>query len=80
VFENFRTGLENFFWTPRFAPVTGLAAVGTRAALVDVRGTGKELVVTAELPGVHKEDLDIGLNEDGVEIKAQRRGAGCASR
>jgi HSP20 family protein len=71
IFANFRTGLEDFF--PRFGGLSTWAGGGTRAALVDVRDNGRDFVVQAELPGVQKEDLDIDVTPEGLEIKAQRR-------
>ncbi len=40
----------------------------TRKPLVDIRDTGKELVIEAEMPGIPKENIDIQLTEDSIEI------------
>ncbi len=42
-----------------------------REPYVDVFESDKEVVVTAELPGVRKEDIDLTVREDSVEIKAE---------
>jgi HSP20 family protein len=42
-----------------------------REPYVDVFETDKEVVVTVELPGVRKEDIDLTVREDSVEIKAE---------
>ncbi len=42
-----------------------------REPYVDVFEADKEVVVTVELPGVRKEDIDLTVREDSVEIKAE---------
>lgn len=70
IFDSFRVGLENMMWTPTFPPkVFDEAAV--RRPVVDLVDQGREFVVTAELPGVTKESVDIEVTEDGAKIQAQ---------
>ncbi len=69
-FDQFRAGLEDGFWTPRFGALTA-PRPGIRPALVDVKDTGKEIVVQAEVPGVNKDDLEINVTDDGLELKAE---------
>jgi HSP20 family molecular chaperone IbpA len=38
----------------------------------DVWFEGKELVIQFDMPGIHKEDIHINLEEDWVEVKAKR--------
>ena len=60
-------------WTPEAG--TGLASVaGVRVPAVDVRDEGAEFVVSAELPGVSKDDVKIQATPEGVEINAEVRG------
>jgi len=40
----------------------------TRMPLVDIKDTGKELVLEAEMPGIPKENIDIKVTEDSIEI------------
>ncbi|MBN2517790.1 MAG: Hsp20/alpha crystallin family protein [Candidatus Altiarchaeota archaeon] len=40
-----------------------------REPLVDVVDEGRDIVITAELPGVNKEDIELELNEGVLEIK-----------
>src|SRR3989449_5244610 len=42
-----------------------------REPLVDLIDKGSEYVVRAELPGVSKEDVDLTVTSDGIEIRAQ---------
>ncbi len=44
-----------------------------RKALVDVQETDKEVVITAELPGMDKKNIELNVTADRVEIKAQKR-------
>ncbi len=39
----------------------------------DIQETENEVVLTADIPGVEKEDIEINATEDGVEIKAETR-------
>jgi len=39
----------------------------------DLKDTGKEFVLKAEMPGVTKDDIDITVHGDSVEIKAERQ-------
>ena len=68
LFEDFRSEWENAFMYPR---ISGADIV--RQPLVDLADTGKEYVVTAELPGVSKEDLNIEVAENSVEISAETK-------
>lgn len=40
---------------------------------VDIKDTEKELVITAELPGVDVKDIDVSLNTNGLTMKGEKR-------
>ncbi len=40
---------------------------------VDVYETGKEIVLTAELPGVHQEDISLSVYDNVLTLKGDRR-------
>jgi len=40
---------------------------------VDLRDAGDELVLTAELPGFEKDDIDVHLTDQSLEIDAEHR-------
>ncbi len=46
---------------------------GPRIPLADVEDTGKAIKVTAELPGLNKEDIKIQVGKDSIEISAERK-------
>ena len=60
-------------WGFGFGPFRGLEEEreGFRQPLTDVFETDNEVVVTVELPGVRKEDIDVTVRENSVEIKAE---------
>ena len=72
MFDEFRRDMEEFFWRPRTWMPGGLAFPVRRPA-VNVEDTGKTLVVTAEVPGITREDLDLNVTDGAVEIRAQAR-------
>lgn len=67
--ERFRTGLEDL-WTPPVLPIV-LRETGDRIPVVDLVDKGGEFVVSAEMPGVSKENVDVQITEESVEIRAQ---------
>ena len=74
-FEEMRRDFDRAWtsWPGTLAsPFAGLD--GPRAPALDVRDTGAELVVTAEVPGVPKENLEIEATPDALEIKAEAQG------
>lgn len=44
-----------------------------RKAVVDVQVTDRDVIVTAELPGMNKEDIELNVTSERLEIKAQTR-------
>lgn len=69
-FDDVRRSLEGRFWGPSWL-VPADANVDARAPLVDLVDEGREFVLRAELPGVSKEDLDIRVSPDGIEMRAE---------
>lgn len=44
-----------------------------RKPFIDIVETDKEIIATAEMPGLEKEDIKINLTEDKLEISAETR-------
>lgn len=76
TFERFRNDLEFPLWPmrpfPRM-PFPRMFSSETMAPHVDLEDRGKDFLLTAELPGFKKEDIDLEITRDGVEIKAATR-------
>ncbi len=68
LFEDFRSEWENAFMYPR-----GSSIDVVRQPLVDLVDNGKEYLVKAELPGIDKNDLNIEVSENRIEISAESR-------
>ncbi len=73
IFRDFQLGTEDFFHPRRQTALLPRDGTGGRRALVDLKDTGKEFVLQAELPGVAKEDLDIEVTKEGVELRAETK-------
>jgi len=50
-----------------------LAPMDVAAPLADVKETDKEVIVTMDLPGVEKGDINIFVSEDSLEVKAEQK-------
>jgi HSP20 family protein len=70
-FADLRREFDRQFWEP-LVPI-GEDGVAAREPLVDLADTGREYVLKAELPGVAKEDLDLRVTPDGIELSAEGR-------
>ena len=53
---------------------------GSLEPLVHVEDKGSVYIVTADLPYVNKEDIEVNLSEDTIEIKAKMRTKHCFER
>ncbi len=71
-FDDLRSEFERKFWGP-IAPFGREGVLATRQPPVDLADNGREFVLRAELPGVKKEDLDVQVTPDGIEIGAETR-------
>lgn len=56
----------------QFEPATG-EATGMLSPAVDVRETEESYVVTAELPGVDKDDISVEIHDDVLSIRGEKR-------
>ena len=71
VFENFRQDFRNLLFPSTQALVRMIDAFPeTRTAVVDLEDRGKDFLLKAEMPGFKKEDIEIQVYDDAVEISA----------
>lgn len=59
--------MESFGRPTAFAPST------LRGPSVDITETDKELVITAELPGLSEKDVEVTLRDDALTISGEKR-------
>jgi HSP20 family protein len=70
---------ENFWGRPsarRLLPSgegSALVAAGHREPFIDVIENDKEIIATAEMPGLEKQDIKINVTEDTLEISAETK-------
>ncbi len=69
-FDTFRRSFEERFGGGALARWSD-SEPRVREPLVDQIDQGSEFVVRAELPGVAKEDIDLTVTKDGIEIRAE---------
>jgi len=70
-FDEMRRDFESAWGLRPFRASRIAGSPSVRVPALDVKDDGAELIVTAELPGVSKEDLEIQVTEDGLEITAR---------
>jgi len=68
MFEDFRSSWERSLMIPR-----AFASDFVRQPLVDVADNGTEYIVKAEVPGIKKEDLNIEITENSIEISGETK-------
>jgi HSP20 family protein len=75
-FRDFWRGLPEFRGHPlgsRWGPRWWNRSMALTTPATDLKDTGKEFVLKAEMPGVTKEDIDITVHGDSLEIRAERQ-------
>ncbi|WP_232216854.1 Hsp20/alpha crystallin family protein [Methanohalobium evestigatum] len=55
----------------KFAPGGEMLAGRTLAPLVDIKDDDNNIIINADLPGVNKEDIDITVSDNTVQINAK---------
>ena len=69
-FDTFRRSFGERFWGGPLARWRD-SELRVHEPLVDLIDKGSEFVVRAELPGVAKEDVDLTVTADGIELRAE---------
>lgn len=75
AFGRFRRDFEQLFWPAErlFGGVTpAMRELETTVPIVDLEDKGNELVLTAEVPGFKKDDIEIQVEDDAVEISGTK--------
>lgn len=66
IFESFRKDFEDLLFPAPLASTYWIPQ--TRAPLIDLEDHDQDFVLNAEMPGFKKEDIEIEVQEDSVEI------------
>ncbi len=71
MFENFRTQFDELFWPwgPRSEPLTTMTE--RRTPPMDVADLGDRYEMRLEMPGIPKDDINIEVTPNTIEISAQ---------
>ena len=72
VFDRFRKDFEDLLWPTERSLARAFSvmpAVETRVPYVDLEDRGKDFLVKAEMPGFKKEDVEIQVQDNSVEIR-----------
>ncbi len=70
MFQELRNGFEGMFY-----PLAGYGAMERdfRIPAVDIRDSGKEIIISAEMPGIRKEDVNIEVGDGSVIIEGETK-------
>lgn len=70
VFDNFRRDFERSL---SMFPTLGIPSLSTTVVACDITDEGNKFVVNANMPGVHKDEVNLNVTENAVEISAQHK-------
>ena len=74
VFERFRSDFEDLLWPSERVfrrAFSMLPGTEMRALHVDLEDRGKDFLLKAEMPGFKKENIEIEVQDDSVEIRGE---------
>lgn len=64
---------SSIFARPSFISEITSSDGGWREPLIDIFEDENHVILTAEIPGVDKEDIKLNVTEDGIEIRAEKK-------
>lgn len=77
IFDSFRQDMDRLLWDPWSFPNIAFRSrpliTSIHTPKMNVRDRGDAYTITAELPGINKEHLDITVEENRVTIKAESK-------
>ncbi len=75
LFEDFYRGFDRDFDLTPFGGRFGFLSNGSHglSPKIDVSETDDEVEVTAELPGLSEDDIDVSIHDDVMRIRAQKK-------
>jgi HSP20 family protein len=66
--EEYRREMNKFLESFRMPIMKGF-----KEPLVDIEVTDKDVIARIELPGIDKNDIDLNITEDAVQVKAEKK-------
>ncbi|MHC1631584.1 MAG: Hsp20/alpha crystallin family protein [Methanotrichaceae archaeon] len=54
-------------------PIASVESIDVMSPLADIKETDQEVIVTMDLPGMVKKDIEISVSEDSLDVKAERK-------
>jgi HSP20 family protein len=76
IFDSFRRDMDRFLWDPFGTPTVALQrplTTGVYTPKMNIQDKGTEFLITAEMPGMNKENLEITVEDNVVTINAQSK-------
>jgi HSP20 family protein len=75
TFDRFRRDFEDLLWPSErlFGRLPMMRELATEMPMVDLEDRGKDFLLTAEIPGFKKEEIEIQVQDDAVEIRGNKR-------
>jgi len=73
TFREMERMFRGFFGVPMIRPARWLREIGEIVPDVDLKETDKELVLSATIPGMTKDDIDIDVTADSITLSGERK-------
>ena len=74
TFEQLRNEIDSLFWGyPAYYPSES-ELPEVRTPFIDLMDRGDSMVLSAEMPGIPKDNIDIQVDENGIEISGKSSG------
>jgi len=67
LFDQFRTSFDDLLWKP----TTDMMPISQRTPLMDLEDHGDKYEMCVEMPGIPKEDINIEVTPNAIEISAE---------
>jgi len=71
MFDNFRTEFDELFWPWESRNYSSIAMTQRRTPPMDVADLGDHYEMCLEMPGIPKDDINIEVTQNTVEISAK---------
>jgi HSP20 family protein len=75
IFDQFRNAFDDLMtpFFPTFGITTPIVETDTRYPYIDLSDNEENYILTAELPGFKKDMVDVQINRDSIQIRAEKK-------